>query len=1023
MRRAYRAYTLLSIDHEEGDGTDDGEAPSIVTWRFNLGQSHSPPQTPRLDKSGYVHYLILIGSRFKSALRELPRRQGSVSDLTYLINRNQSQPIRTGAIASFANLAALTRGFEHVAETLPLFDEAEHRQRHSTANQPPNVLNLALRIFNEADDMSDAEWAEKICVFFNDRKHILAQRGVRRVSVVLCRRGQYPWYYTLRNEDDIWQEEQAIRNIEPALAFQLELSRLSNYNLEPCFVESKQIHIYHGVARENQLDHRFFIRGLIRPGRLRDNMSTADYLISETDRRVTSILDALEVISVKYRNSDCNHIFMNFIYNLTVTYEDVLAAVSGFIERHGKRLWRLHVTSSEIRIALEDSEGNVTPIRCIIENVSGFIVNFHGYQEITTDKGTTILKSIGEKGPLHLQPVNQPYSTKESLQPKRYQAHLIGTTYVYDFPDLFSKALQNVWTTARANDLSLSLPKTYLESKELVLDENDQLAEVDRAPGNNTFGMVGWVFTLHTPEYPSGRSVVVVANDITYKIGSFGPTEDQFFYLVTQYARARGLPRIYLSANSGARIGLGEEALNLFSTAWIDEDHPDKGFNYLYLAHENYLKLQSKFAGAVRTEEVQDRGERRHKITDIIGLQHGLGVESLKGSGLIAGETSRAYDDIFTITLVTARSVGIGAYLVRLGERAVQVEGQPIILTGAPALNKVLGREVYTSNLQLGGTQIMFKNGVSHLTANSDLEGATHILEWLSYVPAAKGGNLPVRKAIDTWDREIGYVPPKGPYDPRWLIEGKYDETTNEWLSGFFDKGSYQETLSGWAQTVVVGRARLGGIPMGVIAVETRTIERVVPADPANPASFEQRIMEAGQVWYPNSAYKTAQAIFDFNREGLPLIVFANWRGFSGGQQDMYDEVLKQGSKIVDGLSAYKQPVFVYIVPNGELRGGAWVVLDPSINADGQMEMYADVEARAGVLEPEGIVEIKMRRDKIVQLMERMDSQYAALKRDSMDASKPPGERAAAAESLEKREAFLQPTYKQIALLYADLHE
>lgn len=58
MRRAYRAYTLLSIDHEEGDGTDDGEAPSIVTWRFNLGQSHSPPQTPRLDKSGYVYSYI-----------------------------------------------------------------------------------------------------------------------------------------------------------------------------------------------------------------------------------------------------------------------------------------------------------------------------------------------------------------------------------------------------------------------------------------------------------------------------------------------------------------------------------------------------------------------------------------------------------------------------------------------------------------------------------------------------------------------------------------------------------------------------------------------------------------------------------------------------------------------------------------------------------------------------------------------------------------------------------------------------
>ena len=62
-----------------------------------------------------------------------------------------------------------------------------------------------------------------------------------------------------------------------------------------------------------------------------------------------------------------------------------------------------------------------------------------------------------------------------------------------------------------------------------------------------------------------------------------------------------------------------------------------------------------------------------------------------------------------------------------------------------------------------------------------------------------------------------------------------------------------------------------------------------------------------------------------------------------------YDEVLKHGSKIVDGLSSYTQPIFVYIVPNGELRGGAWVVLDPSINP-AHMQMYADLDSRAGVL-------------------------------------------------------------------------
>ncbi|KAJ7199684.1 acetyl-CoA carboxylase [Mycena pura] len=135
--------------------------------------------------------------------------------------------------------------------------------------------------------------------------------------------------------------------------------------------------------------------------------------------------------------------------------------------------------------------------------------------------------------------------------------------------------------------------------------------------------------TLRSPEYPLGRRVVVVANDITYKIGSFGPVEDQFFCLITQYAWKFGLPRIYLSANSGARIGLAEEALPLFSVAWNVDERPEKGIKYLYLSRENFLELKEKGGNSVRTVEIEVDGERRYKITDIIGLQDGLGVESL----------------------------------------------------------------------------------------------------------------------------------------------------------------------------------------------------------------------------------------------------------------------------------------------------------------------------------------------------------------------------------------------------------
>ena len=74
-------------------------------------------------------------------------------------------------------------------------------------------------------------------------------------------------------------------------------------------------------------------------------------------------------------------------------------------------------------------------------------------------------------------------------------------------------------------------------------------------------------------------------------------------------------------------------------------------------------------------------------------------------------------------------------------------------------------------------------------------------------------------------------------------------------------------------------------------------------------------------------------------------------------------------------------------------------------------------------LEPEGIVEIKMRRDKLISLMERTDPFYAAYKKASQDQTSSAEERAAAASELSKRESDLMPTYKQIALLYADLHE
>ncbi|KAF6080357.1 acetyl-CoA carboxylase beta [Phyllostomus discolor] len=317
----------------------------------------------------------------------------------------------------------------------------------------------------------------------------------------------------------------------------------------------------------------------------------------------------------------------------------------------------------------------------------------------------------------------------------------------------------------------------------------------------------------------------------------------------------------------------------------------------------------------------------------------------------------------------------------------------------------------------------MHNNGVSHVTVPDDFEGVYTILEWLSYMPKDNHSPVPIITPADPIDREVEFFPSRAPYDPRWMLAGRPHPTLKgSWQSGFFDQGSFSEIMAPWAQTVVTGRARLGGIPVGVIAVETRTVEVAVPADPANLDSEAKIIQQAGQVWFPDSAYKTAQVIKDFNRERLPLMIFANWRGFSGGMKDMYDQVLKFGAYIVDGLRQYKQPILIYIPPYAELRGGSWVVLDSTINPL-CIEMYADKESRGGVLEPEGTVEIKFRKKDLVKAMRRIDSTYKKLVEQLGKSELSDKERKDLEGQLKAREDLLLPIYHQVAVQFADLQD
>uniref|UniRef100_A0A8W8JHP3 Acetyl-CoA carboxylase n=1 Tax=Magallana gigas TaxID=29159 RepID=A0A8W8JHP3_MAGGI len=929
VRRAYIAYEVNCLQHRELNGDM-----SMVEFNFLLPRSHPNRMMvmryDSLDKmSGMVDYDAHIDQ-----LDEPPTCQ------------------RMGIMASFNSMEEFEINFEQIMNCFNVDTDSppssptilakspagneDSISLHSTSesDEPIHIINVGIK-FSKKEKYSDNDLAVRFQDFCKEREEYLNEKAIRRITfLVYCRFGEDRIYRhlepalafqleinQLRNFDleaiqtnnykmhlylgkAKFGEDRIYRHLEPALAFQLEINRLRNFDLEAIQTNNYKMHLYLGKAKvaagQEVTDYRFFVRVIIRHSDLVTKEASFEYLQNEAERTLLEALDSLEVASSHSlsKKTDCNHIFLNFAPTLTIPEPGKLEeTVRAMVMRYGSRLMKMRVLNAELKFTIKFASSDTSiPIRLYLTNESGYYLDMSMYKEVTDQNtGQVMFQAYGTKqGSLHGLLISTPYPTKDHLQLKRFQAQSSGTTYVYDFPGMFTQALQKFWKDHREEN---KIPPDAFSCIELVLDKDNNLCKQNRLPGENEIGMVAWQMTLKTPECPEGRDIIVISNDITYKIGSFGPAEDLLFKKASEKARREGLPRIFVSANSGARIGLAEEIKHLFNVAWIDPSDIEK----------------------VRASLAQDK----------LGREEGLGVENLRGSGMIAGESSIAYNEIVTINLV-------------------------------------LGKEVYTSNNQLGGIQIMYTNGVTHDVTADDFDGVYKIIQWLSYMPKCKGSPLPILETGDPIDRKVEFVPTKAPYDPRWMLNGRQNpDDKNCWQKGFFDHKSFHEILQPWAQTVVTGRARLGGIPVGVICVETRTVEMTIPADPANLDSETKQITIV--VWsvfsqqkekkiikcfcagdttgrpgvVPDSAYKTAQAIKDFNREELPLMIFSNWRGFSGGMKDMHDQVLKFGAYIVDALTEYNQPIMIYIPPYAELRGGAWVVVDPTINPT-HMEMYHD---------------------------------------------------------------------------------
>ena len=409
-----------------------------------------------------------------------------------------------------------------------------------------NILNIFVKEFNDMPQCDDEALVALFYKFAQTKKELLRAKNIRRLTFSVVHKRQQPSYFTFRARDD-FKEDTIYRHLEPALAFQLEIYRLRSFHLELIPTSNLKIHLYLGKAKSLKglevTDYRMFARCIIRHSDLITKEASYEYLQSEAERTLLEALNELEIASSHplASKTDCNHIYMCFVPCVCIDPAKVEESVRSMVLRYGSRLWKLRVLQAELKMTLRFTPGGEkVPIRIFLTNESGYYLDISLYIEIT-DKQTGEIKfeSYSNKhGPFHGRQLRTPYLTRDHLQLKRYTAQSNGTTYVYDFPEMFRQSLMKLWkqyynrvsscekkvnaaafklneasldgvegmrtpTVAsgqKLNDNNKNELNNLMESKffscvELVIDQaTGKLTEKNRIPGENDIGKNGICF-------------------------------------------------------------------------------------------------------------------------------------------------------------------------------------------------------------------------------------------------------------------------------------------------------------------------------------------------------------------------------------------------------------------------------------------------------------------------------------------------------------------------------------------------
>jgi propionyl-CoA carboxylase beta chain len=285
-------------------------------------------------------------------------------------------------------------------------------------------------------------------------------------------------------------------------------------------------------------------------------------------------------------------------------------------------------------------------------------------------------------------------------------------------------------------------------------------------------------------------------------------------------------------------------------------------------------------------------------INDGGGARIQEGVASLGGYGEIFKRNAKASGVIPQISVVMGPTAGGAVYSPAMTDFIFMLEKTSFMyITGPDVVKSVTAEDV--DDHQLGGARIHATlSGVAHFSMSDEEECLNEVKRLLSFLPLNNMEDPPLVETGDSPDRreeDLLSVLPENPqraYDVRDVI----------WR--VVDNGDFMEVHEQYAQNIVVGFARMGGRPVGIVA--------------------NQPLFLAGTLDI-NASTKAARFVRFCDCFNLPIVTFVDVSGYLPGTAQEYAGIITHGAKLVFSYAEATVPKITCILRKA--YGGAYVAM------------------------------------------------------------------------------------------------